>query len=102
VAHHHDVGQPLEQETLEHAEHQWEQSHDHNRVVAEVYGAGKNTQHEDRKHAVMAEKVGNACHGRKTWRGRGIVCLNFFFDDFGAAYTAQEMQRTSPYFFPFF
>jgi hypothetical protein len=46
---------------------------------AEVYGAGNSTRHEDRKHAVMEEKVRNVCHGRKTWRGRGIVCLKKFF-----------------------
>jgi hypothetical protein len=29
---------------------------DQNRVAAEVYGAGNNTRHEDRKHAVTAKK----------------------------------------------
>jgi hypothetical protein len=46
------------------------------------------------------KKVGNACRGRKTWRGQSIVFL-IFFDDFGAAYTAQKICSVRPLFFVF-
>jgi hypothetical protein len=47
-----------------------------NRVAAEVYGARNNTRHEDRKHAVTAEKFRNACRGKKL--GEAEVLFVFY------------------------
>jgi hypothetical protein len=49
-----------------------------NRVAAEVYGAGNNTRHEDRKHAFTAEKSQKRLSRQKNL-ARPRYCLSEFF-----------------------